>query len=319
MLPAVFTTYLSMFNLPFKHWSNFTRAVFIILLAIFLFDVQGAIIKHMGDRYPVPQIATFRNLFGLIPSILILVLSSEWHQRGRKLFISQWRLGLLRGLFIAGAQYCFYLAITKMELATAITLTYIGPIFITILSIPILKHSVGVWRWLAVGIGFFGVLLIMQPGVDVFKPVALLPVGAAFGYSVAVICSKLFHDDVPTAIINMYSAVGALAGSTTLLFATTGYIPIESINDWLWLVAMGSVGGCALLLMISAYRLTRPGSLSPFEYFGIPFSFILGWVFFGEAPFERLLPGVIFVVAGGLLIAWRERKDRITLAQAIVQ
>jgi drug/metabolite transporter (DMT)-like permease len=306
-------------HLFFKNWSNFTKAVFLIILAIFLFDVQGAIIKHMGDRYPVPQLASFRNLFGFIPAILILVLSREWHQKGRVILISQWRFGLLRGLFIAGAQYCFYLSLTKMELATATTLTYIGPVFITLLSIPILKHTVGIWRWLAVGTGFFGVLLIMQPGAEVFSPYALLPVAAAFGYALAIVSTKLFVEDVPTVMINMYSAVGALVGSTSILFATTGYIPIESAVDWLWLVAMGMVGGCAVLLMISAYRLTRPGSLSPFEYFGIPFSFILGWVFFGEAPFDRLLPGVIFVVFGGLIIAWRERKQRTRPAQAMVE
>jgi drug/metabolite transporter (DMT)-like permease len=303
----------------FKNWSNFSKAVFLILLAIFLFDVQGAIIKHMGDRYPVPQLASFRNLFGLIPGLIILMLSRKWHANGRIILISQWRFGLLRGLFIAGAQYCFYLSITKMELATATTLTYIGPVFITVLSIPILKHTVGLWRWLAVGTGFVGVLLIMQPGAEVFSPYALLPVAAAFGYALAIVSTQLFGDDVPTPLINMYSAVGALAGSSTMLFATTGYIPIELAIDWFWLVAMGSVGGCAVLLMISAYRLTRPGSLSPFEYFGIPFSFILGWVFFGEAPFDRLLPGVIFIVAGGLLIAWRERKKRSTPVQAIVE
>jgi len=302
-----------------RNWSNFTKAVFLILLAIFLFDVQGAIIKHMGDRYPVPQLASFRNLFGFIPAILILMLSRDWHEKGRVIIISQWRFGLLRGLFIAGAQYCFYLSVTKMELATATTLTYIGPVFITVLSIPILKHTVGIWRWLAVGTGFLGVLLIMQPDAEVFSPYALLPVVAAFGYALAIVSTQLFVDDVPTPLINMYSALGALAGSTIMLFATTGYIPIESAVDWLWLVAMGSVGGCAVLLMISAYRLTRPGSLSPFEYFGIPFSFILGWVFFGEAPFDRLLPGVIFIVAGGLLIAWRERKKRPAPAQAIVE
>ena len=308
-----------MTHLFFNNWSNFTKAVFLIILAIFLFDVQGALIKHMGDRYPVPQLASFRNLFGFIPAILILVLSREWHAKGRVILISQWRLGLLRGLFIAGAQYCFYLSLTKMELATAATLTYIGPVFITLLSIPILKHTVGIWRWLAVGTGFFGVLLIMQPGAEVFSPYALLPVAAAFGYALAIVSTKLFVEDVPTAIINMYSAVGALVGSTSMLFATTGYIPIESVVDWFWLVAMGMVGGCAVLLMISAYRLTRPGSLSPFEYFGIPFSFILGWVFFGEAPFDRLLPGVICVVFGGLIIAWRERKQRLTRAQAIAR
>ncbi len=308
-----------MFKLPFGHWSSFSRAVFLILLAIFLFDSQGAIIKHMGDRYPVPQLASFRNLFGFIPSILILFLSAEWHARGRIIIITQWRLGLVRGLFIAGAQYCFYLAITKMELATATTLTYIGPVFITLLSIPILKHSVGLWRWLAVGIGFLGVLLIMRPGAEVFTPYSLLPVAAAFGYTLAIVTSKLFDDDVPTPIINMYSALGAMTGSAAILFSTTGYIPIDSPVDWFWLVAMGTVGGCAVLLMVSAYRLTRPGNLSPFEYFGIPFSFILGWVFFGEAPFERLLPGVIFVVAGGLIIAWRERINRVTAAQAVVK
>ena len=308
-----------MSHLVFKNWSSFSKAVFLILLAIFLFDVQGAIIKHMGGRYPVQELASFRNLFGLLSSILILALSKEWHEKGRILLIRQWRFGLLRGLFIAGAQYCFYLSITKMELATATTLTYIGPIFITVLSIPILKHRVGMWRWLAVGIGFLGVLLIMRPGADVFSPYALLPIGAAFGYSLAIVSTRLFSDEVPTAIINMYSAVGALAGSTTLMFTTSGYTPISSANDWLWLVAMGMVGGFAVLLMISAYRLTRPGSLSPFEYFGIPFSFILGWLFFGEAPFERLLPGVIFVVMGGLLIAWRERRSRSTPAQGTVE
>ena len=308
-----------MFNLPFKHWSGFTRAVVIILLAIFLFDVQSAIIKLIGDRYPIQQIASFRNLFGIIPCLLILSLSREWHERGRKLLIVQWRFGLARGLIIAIAQFCLYLSITKMELATAITLTYIGPIFITLLSIPILRHTVGFWRWVAVGIGFCGVLLIMQPGADVFSPYALLPVCAALGYSIAIVSSKLFYDEVPSAIINLYTTVGALVSSTILLLSTTGYIPITSLNDWLWLVAMGFVGGCAVLLLITAYRLTRPGSLSPFEYFGIPFSFILGWVFFGEAPFDRLFPGVIMVVAGGLIIAWRERKSRIMPARTIVE
>ena len=319
MLRTVYFRGRSMFNFPCTHWSNFTRAVIIILLAIFLFDVQSAIIKHLGDRYPVQQLASIRNLFGFIPCIVILSLSREWHERGRTLIITQWRFGLVRGLFIAIAQYCLYLSITKMQLATAITLTYIGPIFITLLSIPILGHTVGIWRWMAVIVGFLGVLLIMQPGADVFSPYALLPVGAAFGYSIAIVSSKLFHDDVPTAIIYMYTTVGALASSTAFVFATTGYIPIESLADWLWLVAMGVVGGCAVLLLITAYRLTRPGSLSPFEYFGIPFSFILGWVFFGEAPFERLLPGVIFVVAGGLIIAWRERRNRNIQMQAIVE
>lgn len=288
----------------------FARAVAYILIAIFLFDLQGVIIKFLGDRYPVQQLATLRNIFGLIPSLLVLLLSQEWHARGRRLGMRQWRLGLARGLSVAAAQLCFYFAITQMALATATTLAFIGPVLITLLSVPILRHRVGVWRWLAVFVGFGGVLLIMAPGSEVFTPVSLLPLGAALGYSLSTVCVRLIDDRVPTALINMYASVGALIGSLSLMLATGGYRPVISGGDWLLLLAMGVVGGFAVLAMISAYRLARPASLSPFEYFGIPFAFVLGWIFFDEAPFETLLPGVFLIVGGGLLIAWREHLRR---------
>ena len=296
--------------------SGFAKAVFFILLAILLFDLQGVIIKHMGDRYPVQQLSTFRNIFGLIPSLLVLLFSQEWHDNGRKLAITQWRLGLLRGLYVAGAQFCFYLSLTKMEFATATTLAFIGPVFVTILSVPVLKHTVGLWRWSAVAIGSVGLLLIMRPGTEIFTLYAILPICASFGYALSTVCVRLFDDAVPTATINMYASAGALIGSTTVLFATTGYIPTESATDWILLVTMGTVGGFAVLSMMTAYRLTKPSNLSPFEYFGIPFSFILGWLFFSEAPFGKLFPGVIFVIAGGLLIAWRERKNRSSVTKS---
>lgn len=277
------------------------------------------IIKFLGDRYPVQQLATLRNIFGLIPSLLVLLLSQEWHARGRRLGMRQWRLGLARGLSVAAAQLCFYFAITQMALATATTLAFIGPVLITLLSVPILRHRVGVWRWLAVFVGFGGVLLIMAPGSEVFTPVSLLPLGAALGYSLSTVCVRLIDDRVPTALINMYASVGALIGSLSLMLATGGYRPVISGGDWLLLLAMGVVGGFAVLAMISAYRLARPASLSPFEYFGIPFAFVLGWIFFDEAPFETLLPGVFLIVGGGLLIAWREhlRRQRGTKVTAV--
>ena len=222
--------------------NHFVRAVVYILLAILLFDLQGVIIKFLGERYPVQQLAAFRNIFGLIPSMLVLFLSREWHARGRLLKIRQWRLGLIRGLFIAGAQFCFYLSITKMELATASTLTYISPVLITMLSIPILKHQVGLWRWIAVFIGFVGVLMIMAPGSEVFTPYSLLPIGASLGYSLSTVCVRLFDEQIPTALINMYASFGALFGALAIVVATTGYLQVESAQDWLLLIAMGFVG-----------------------------------------------------------------------------
>ena len=299
--------------------NHFLRAVVYILLAILLFDLQGVIIKFLGDRYPVQQLASFRNIFGLLPSLLVLFLSREWHSRGKQLKIRQWRLGLLRGLSIAVAQFCFYLSITKMELATAATLAYISPVLITILSVPILKHHVGLWRWMAVITGFIGVLMIMDPGSDLFTPYSLLPIVASLGYSLSTVCVPLFDDEVPTALLNMYASVGALFGALLILFATTGYLGVDSATDWLLLLTMGLVGGFAVLALISAYRLAKPASLSPYEYFGIPFAFILGWLFFDEAPFGKLIPGVFLIVAGGMLIAWRERKKRIDSSAVMVE
>ena len=299
--------------------NHFLRAVVYILLAILLFDLQGVIVKFLGDRYPVQQLASFRNIFGLLPSLLVLLLSREWHSRGKQLKIRQWRLGLLRGLSIAVAQFCFYLSITKMELATAATLAYISPVLITILSVPILKHHVGLWRWMAVITGFIGVLMIMSPGSDLFTAYSLLPIVASLGYSLSTVCVPLFDDEVPTALLNMYASVGALFGSLLILFATTGYLGVDSAADWLLLLTMGLVGGFAVLALISAYRLAKPASLSPYEYFGIPFAFILGWLFFDEAPFGKLIPGVFLIVAGGMLIAWRERKKRIDKTAVIVE
>ena len=260
----------------------------------------------MGDAYPVQQLAMFRNIFGLIPSVLVLYLSSVWHSNGRPIFITRWRLGILRGLFVAIAQFCFYYALVTMEFATATTLVFAGPLFITMLSIPVLKLKVDRYRWLAVAIGFTGVLLIMRPGTDLFTPYALLPVGAAFFYALSSVCARLFDKNIPTATLNIYSSFGALLGSCVFLITTSEYVHVDA-KSWLGLVAMGIAGGFAVLLMTTAYRLTQPGNLSPFEYFGIPFSYFIGWIFFAETPFAQLFPGVLFIIGGGLLIVWRER------------
>jgi len=289
--------------------SSFVRGAFFILLAMFLFDLMGAIVKYMGSDYPAQQLAMFRNVFGLVPSVLILLWSSEWHKAGRPLIIRQWKLGLLRGAFIALAQYSFYQALINLEFATASTLAFAGPMFVTALSVLVLKEKVGLWRWMAVGIGFAGIVMIMQPGSDVFTLYAILPVGAAFCYASTSIIVKLFDDDVPTPTINLYTALAALFWSVIVVVATDGYRVVETGEDWLLLIAMGGVGGVAVMCLITAYRATQAANLAPFEYFGIPFSFVLGWFVFGEAPVDRLFPGALLIAGGGLLIVWRQRKN----------
>lgn len=285
-------------------------AVPTIILSIFLFDVQGVFIKHMGKQYPVEQITLFRNFFGLFPHILVWFFSTVPAGTKRSWKLVRWKLGFGRGLMLIGAQMCFYYAILNMQLATATTLAFSGPLFLTLLSIPLLGHTVGLWRWSAVLVGFVGVVMVMQPGADAFRSVALLPIGAAFFYASASLTSRYFDSDVSTALINIYSTLSALIAALLITVVSGHWIPMHNATDWLWFIAMGSVGGVAVLLLITAYRMAEPSLLSPFEYFGIPFSFFLGWYFFAEAPFDSLFPGVLLIVGGGLLVIWRERVQR---------
>jgi len=291
-------------------------AIFLMILAVFLFDTQGAIIKYMGNSYPIQQIAAIRNLFGLIPSIVLLLLSRDWHRGGRSLRIPQWKIALGRGLVLTFAQICLYTSFIKLEFATASTLIFAGPLFITTLSIPILGHQVTKWQWVAVIVGFLGILMIVRPGSDIFTPWALLPVIAAMGYGLAIIMVRLVDDDIPSATISLYSSFSALVGSTILMLATSGFLEIQTMEDGLWLMSAGIVGGMAVLVLIMAYRLTMPSKITPFEYFGIPFSFTIGWIIFDEAPFGTLFPGALFIVAAGLLIVWRERNQKKMLIEA---
>jgi len=115
---------------------------------------------------------------------------------------------------------------------------------------------------------------------------------------------------VPSASINLLSTFGALIGAVGVMLATDGYVPIASALDLAWIIAMGAAGGTGVLFLIMAYRLTKPSNLAPFDYFGILFALALGWIFFDEMPLDRLLPGVVFIVAGGALIIWRERRQK---------
>jgi drug/metabolite transporter (DMT)-like permease len=115
---------------------------------------------------------------------------------------------------------------------------------------------------------------------------------------------------VPTPLINLYSSLMALLGGIVLALLTGGFSPIQQPSDLGWLIAMGGFGGSAVLLLLMAYRRAEQSNLAPFNYFGIPLAFVLGWVFFDETPWRELFPGALLIVTSGLLIIWRERSLR---------
>ncbi len=288
-------------------------AILVNLAGIFLLDLMGAIIKHLSTGpggYGAAELSAWRNLFAMAPALIVLWFSADWQARGRRFRIRQWPLAWLRGGFVTMAQFLFYLSLARLEFATASTLTFSMSLWIVALSVPLLGEAVGRIRWTAVLIGFAGVVWVMRPGSDAFSLDALLPLGAAVGYALTSVTARLIDEDVPTALINLYSNSAALAGATVLTLATGGFSPVGSAAELGWLAAMGAFGGCGVLCLIVSFRMTEPSNLAPFNYFGIPIAFALGWMFFDEAPFERLFPGVLLIIGGGLMIVWRERQLR---------
>ncbi len=277
-------------------------------MGIIFVDFYGVIIKFIGNSYSSPQLAFFRNFFALIPIIFLFVITKDI----KNIFVDISKkfvfLCFLRGISFVLMQIFYYISIINMNFATATTLTFSSPIFIVVLSMLVLKEKIGLFRWSAIFIGFGGVLLIMNPTSELFSYISILPLLAALCWAISNIVLKFIPENISSVKINFYSINFSYIGSLIILFFSSDFSPIENSLDWLLLILIGILGGIASILFSFAYRVVSPSTLAPFEYLGIPSSFILGWIFFYEAPIEQLFPGVLGIVAAGFIIIWREKK-----------
>lgn len=293
-------------------------AVTLSLTGILFMDFMGVMVRILSATYSPSQLAIYRNFFGLFPCLILFLIALR--RAPQKFFFAQWKLAAFRGLCVTFAQVCYYLALSQLEFATTSALAFCAPMIITCLAALLLREQVGAWRWGAVVIGFAGIIWVMQPGSDVFTWFALLPVGAAFGFALAIVLVRKIEGDVSTAVLIIYASASATLSAIVVSFIAGDFTPVQSAQDWTLIIAMGLVGGTGVILLVEAYRHTSPAILAPFDYFGIIFAFILGYIFFNEAPFERLFPGVLLIVAGGLIIVWREGRTKKLRSQSdIVQ
>lgn len=283
------------------------KAVLLLLAALVCFDFMAMFIRLLSVRYSPQELSAYRNVLGVIPSLLLLVATGELRLRGSKLAIPRPGLAILRGLAVALAQLFFYAAVTRMELVTVIALNQTQGLFVVALSALLLRETVGPWRIFAVLFGFAGTLLILRPGSEGFSAYALLPVAAALCYGFSMVTIRLFPSEVSNGLLYLYSSVAAAVGAIAIAAVFTEMSPLASWLDAVKIFAMSMLGGGGVLLMMLAYRLAPPSMLAPFLYFQLLSSFILGWVAFGEAPLDTLFPGVFLIVGAGALILWRER------------
>ena len=281
-------------------------AIATMLLAILCIDLYMVIIKFLGDEYSIIQLTLFRNVAAIIPLLLLILFTNEFStifkNIGNKFLI----LSCLRGICFLSMNVFIFISVVNLEFATAMTLTFSSPFFIVILSIILLSEKIGIYRWSAVIIGFVGVVMIMKPTSEIFSLYSIFPILTAIAWAFTVIILKFIQGNHSTAKIQLYTLIFNVIGGLILFFVTTGHVEIKNFKDFILMTMTGVLGGTAAILFIFSYRLISASKIASFEYLGIPSSFILGWIFFNEAPWGQLFPGVIVIIFAGMIIIWRD-------------
>ena len=267
---------------------------------------MGIAIKYLRNDYPAAQLSVFRNLFGMLPCFIALYFSQDWHNQGKKVAIKQWKLGLFRGVFVSVAQLCLYTSYLYIPFALVATMEYTGPMMVTLLAIPLLGEKFGWYKSLAVISGFIGILFIMEPWSEDFNIIILLPILAALGYSLARVTALNFTMDTPTPLINIYGQIGTMVCSLLLVLIFNMWENFKNIYDIFILLLMGIAGGTGTLLLIYGSRRAELSKIMPFDYIEIFFALILGWIFFREWPVDKIFPGALFIIIGGIIIYLRQ-------------
>lgn len=275
------------------------RGIAFMLLAVGLFTCMDALVKWLGDTYPVLQIVFFRGLFAFIPlGVFLLRRGSLADLRTKRPFAH-----LVRALVGLSALSAFFYAYTQMPLANVIAISFAAPLFVTALSVPLLGEAVGARRWTAVIVGFVGVLIMVRPDRGVFEPVALIALGGTVCYALVMIFVRgLSRTETSGAIVFYYSVISTILVGTVLPFIWV----TPTLEDFAVLAAVGLVGGMAQLAVTTAFRLANVAVVAPFDYSGMIWAALIGYLVWGDIPGTNVWVGVAIVAASGVYIVRRE-------------
>jgi drug/metabolite transporter (DMT)-like permease len=224
---------------------------------------------------------------------------------------------MLRALIMFVSYTAYYMAFPAMPLADAVALYFTVPLFVIALAGPFLGEHSG-WRvWMAVLLGFFGVMVMLQPGTGLFEPAALLSLLSACMYGVSMLMARKLGSTQPASVLSFYQNVGFFVGAVMTAFALS-VLGIEDashpslsflVRNWMWIPfddllligASGVVAATGMMFLTSAYRLAQANKVAPFEYTGILWAPLWGYVFFQETPRLTTVAGAAVIVMAGLL------------------
>lgn len=270
------------------------------MMSILLFSLMDASVKWLGAFYPTAQIMFFRCVVALVPVAVIILL------RGGPgiLRTSHRGLHLLRSVLGIGAMAFAFYAFSLMPLAEAVSILHTAPLFMTALSVILLREKVGLRRWTAIIIGFVGMLIVVRPGADMLASGSLYMLTAAFLIGcTTIIIRHLGKIDDPVCITFYFTVTGVLVSSVGIFIQGWQQPPL---NDLLLLIMVGLFGGMAQYLMTLSYQHLAVGILAPLKYLTIVFGGSIAYLVWGEVPDLQSVLGIGIIVASGLYTLHRE-------------
>ena len=266
-----------------------------------LLPFMDGIAKYLSSEMHFIQVVWGRYFFMAFFSILVTFIFFKKHFS----FPKGIQIQILRSFFLFFSTVFFFYAISVISLAEALTLAFISPIIATILSFLILKEKVGPRRWIAVIVGFIGVLFVVRPGFNEINIATFAAVGAGVCYAFYVISTrKLSSIDSPFMTLIFTGLTGALVISILVPFFWTWL----SLSQWLLLISLAAVGTLAHFLLILSLSLAEASKLAPLAYSEIIMNVIIGYYFFGDFPNQWIWIGLTIIVASGVYISLREAK-----------
>jgi drug/metabolite transporter (DMT)-like permease len=277
-----------------------------IAAGVALLSGSDAIIKGLRVHLPTMEIICIRSLFGLIPVLVILQAQRAWSSLKTRRPVAQ----IVRGGLIVVSYALFLEALAVMPLALTVALTFCAPLFVAALSPVILKERVTMTRWIGVGVGFLGVLVIVRPGMEAFRPEALIALGAALAYAASSLLARRLGATDPPAATAFYTGIMFFVGSLPFVLAFPETLVAPNMNQIGLLVVTGLIAGTAHFLIIAAYRHAQAAIVAPFEYTGLIWAAFYGLVFWDEIPDWPTTGGIVLIMAGGLWIIFGERRRR---------
>ena len=269
-----------------------------MFVSVCAFSLMDAIVKW-SDAYPVGQVLFFRGFCGMIPIFFMIPRERyfDFYKTNRPfLHFKRCIAGLI-------AIVAIFIALRKLPLATVVSISFAAPIFTTILSIFFLKEKVGIYRWLAVFVGFIGIIIISEPGFSSLNLYYLYPIIFCLGLSYVAIAIRQLSSTEPVWLIGFYFSFSIMIIS--FFTFSQGWI-LPNLKDLFLLSMVGVLGGLANLWLTQSYKLSEVTLVTPLKYLALVFGIIFGYLFWDEIPTIKTLMGAALVIISSFIIFRRE-------------